>query len=92
VLEDHGKQPDTHSHGSLYSRVAPARIASKPAGEWQTMDITLVEKRVSVVLNGVKLLDDVEIEGLTAMATNSDEAKPGPIQFKATTAKSNSAS
>jgi hypothetical protein len=33
-------------------------------------------------LNGVKLLDDVEIEGLTAMATNADEAKPGPIQLQ----------
>ena len=82
VLEDHGKQPDTHSHGSLYSRVAPARNVSKPAGEWQTMDVTVVENRVSVVLNGVKVLDNVEIEGLTAMATNSDEGKPGPIQLQ----------
>jgi hypothetical protein len=79
ILEDYGKPPDTHSNGSLYSRVAPAVNASKPAGEWQTYDIRLVGRTVTVVLNGKKILDKVEIEGLTAIAPDSNEAEPGPI-------------
>lgn len=79
ILEDYGKPPDTHSNGSLYSRVAPAVNASKPAGEWQTYDIRLVGRTVTVTLNGKKVLDHVEIEGLTAIAPDSREAEPGPI-------------
>lgn len=79
ILEDYGKPPDTHSNGSLYSRVAPAVNASKPAGEWQTYDIRLVGRTVTVTLNGQKVLDRVEIEGLTAIAPDSREAEPGPI-------------
>lgn len=79
ILEDFGKPPDTHSNGSLYSRVAPAVNASKPAGEWQTYDIRLVGRTVTVTLNGKKILDKVEIEGLTAIAPDSREAEPGPI-------------
>lgn len=79
ILEDYGKPPDTHSNGSLYSRVAPAVNASKPAGQWQTYDIRLVGRTVTVVLNGKKILDRVEIEGLTAVAADPHEAQPGPI-------------
>jgi hypothetical protein len=34
ILDDFGKPPNPHSAGALYSRVAPAVNASKPAGEW----------------------------------------------------------
>jgi hypothetical protein len=53
--------------------------ASKPAGEWQTYDIRIVGRQVTVVLNGKKILDKVEAEGLTAAAIDADEALPGPI-------------
>lgn len=79
ILEDHGKPPDTHSNGALYSRVAPTVNASRPAGEWQTYDIRLVGRTVTVVLNGKKILDKVHIDGLTAVAMNADEAEPGPF-------------
>ena len=79
ILEDYGKPPGKHSNGALYSRVAPAVNASKPAGEWQTYDIRLVGSQVTVVLNDQKIIDKQEIEGLTAIAGNADEGKPGPI-------------
>jgi hypothetical protein len=79
ILEDYGKPPNTHSNGALYSRVAPAVNASKPAGEWQAYDIRLVGRTVTVVLNDQKVIDRQEIEGLTAIAGNADEAKPGPF-------------
>ncbi len=79
ILEDHGRPPDTHSNGSLYSRVAPKVNASKPANEWQTYHIRLVGREVTVVLNGQKVLDKVEIEGLTAVAVDANEGQPGPL-------------
>src|SRR5207248_4436895 len=79
ILEDYGKPPGKHSNGALYSRVAPAVNASKPADEWQTYDIRLIGMQVTVVLNDQKVIDKQEIEGLTAIAGNADEGKPGPI-------------
>jgi hypothetical protein len=79
ILEDYGKPPNKHSNGALYSRIAPAVNASKPPGEWQSYDIRLIGRTVTVVLNDQKVIDKGEIEGLTAIAGNADEGKPGPI-------------
>ena len=82
ILDDHGKKPDLHSNGSLYSRVAPAVNASKPAGEWQSYDIRLVGLDVTVVLNGRKVIDKAHIDGLTAMGFDANESMPGPIALQ----------
>jgi len=79
ILEDYGRPPSLHGNGALYSRILPSRNTSKPANEWQTFDITLIENRVSVVLNGTTIIDDKEIEGLTAVAIDPNEGEPGPI-------------
>lgn len=79
ILEDYGKPPNTHGAGALYSRIAPSVNASKPAGEWQSYDIRLVGRTLTVVHNGQKVLDKVQVDGLTAIAENSDEAEPGPF-------------
>jgi len=79
ILEDYGKPPNTHSSAALYSRVAPRINASKPAGEWQSYDIRLVGRTLTVIHNGAKVLDKVEVEGLTAIANNADESDPGPF-------------
>ena len=79
ILEDFGKPMDSHGNGALYSRIVPSVNASKPAGEWQTFDIRLVGRDVTVVLNGKKVIDKGLIEGLTAVANNPDEGAPGPF-------------
>ncbi len=82
IWEDHGRPLDGHSMGALYSRIVPSEPASKPAGEWQTMDIRLVGRIVTVKLNGKTIIDKKEIEGLTAMAHDSNEAAPGPLSIQ----------
>lgn len=79
ILDDYGRPPNTHGAGALYSRIPPSVNASKPAGEWQSYDIRLVGRQLTVVHNGTKVLDKVEVEGLTAIADNADEAEPGPF-------------
>jgi hypothetical protein len=82
VLEDYGRPPDSHSAAALYSRVAPTKNVSKRPGEWQTYDITLIGRQLTVIFNGEKVLDKVEVEGLTAMAHDWNEALPGPISIQ----------
>ena len=79
ILDDFGQPPDTHGNGALYSRILPTMNASKPPGEWQAVDIRLVGRDVTVVLNDHKIIDKKHIDGLTAIAQNPDEGEPGPI-------------
>ena len=79
ILDDYGKPPDTHGNGALYSRILPTMNASKPPGEWQAVDVRLVGRDVTVVLNDHKIIDKKHIDGLTAIAQNPDEGEPGPI-------------
>lgn len=79
ILDDYGKPPNTHGNGALYSRILPTENASLPPGQWQTVDIRLIGRWVTITLNGKKIIDNKEIDGLTAIASDPDEAKPGPI-------------
>jgi hypothetical protein len=79
ILEDYGQPPNTHGSAALYSRIAPSVNASRPPGEWQAYDIHLVGRTLTVAFNGKTVLDKVNVDGLTAIANNSDEAEPGPF-------------
>lgn len=82
IYEDFGEPPSLHGNGALYSRIIPTTNASKKAGEWQTFDITLIGREVTVVLNGKTVIDRKPIEGFTAMATDINEDQPGPITLQ----------
>lgn len=81
ILDDAGRTPNTHTNGALYSKIAPAVNASKPAGEWQTFDIRIVGRDVTIVLNGQQVVKGVA-EGPTAISTDPDEDQPGPISLQ----------
>ena len=82
VADSYGKPLDPHNMGAIYSRIKPTVSAEKPAGEWQTMDITLVDRHVTVVLNGKKIIDNQPLLGCTGGALWSDVTRPGPIYLQ----------
>jgi hypothetical protein len=82
VFDSYGKKLDPHNMGAVYSRITPTEAAEKPAGEWQTMDITLVDRHVTVILNGKKIIDNQPVLGCTGGALWSDPMKPGPIYLQ----------
>lgn len=82
VMESFGKPLDSHHMGALYSRITPSVNAEKPVGEWQTLDITLVDRHLTVVLNDKTIIDNQAVLGCTGGAMTSDESKPGPIYLQ----------
>jgi hypothetical protein len=82
VADTFGKGLDSHNMGGLYSRITPSVSAEKPAGEWQTVDITLVSRHLTVVLNGKKIIDNQPVLGCTGGALWSDEFRPGPLYLQ----------
>lgn len=82
VLDDLGKEPESHGHMALYSRVKPLVNASLAPGQWQTMEATIVADRLTVTLNGKKVHDNIRIDGITGGALDSNEGAPGPIMLQ----------
>ncbi len=82
VMESFGKPVNSHHMGALYSRITPTVAAEKPSGEWQTMDITLAHRHLTVILNGQTIIDNQPVLGCTGGALTSDETKPGPIYLQ----------
>jgi len=82
VLDSFGKPLNPHNMGAIYSRICPTEAVEKPAGQWQTFDITLVERHATVILNGKKIIDNQPILGCTGGALWSDPMRPGPIYLQ----------
>ena len=82
-ITDYSKEtPGKDVLGAIYGFIEPSSDAGKKPGEWQTYDITLIGRMVTVVLNGKTVISNREIPGITGGALNSNEAEPGPIMLQ----------
>jgi hypothetical protein len=79
IEDNYGEEPDSHRIGGVYGFLTPSVNAAKKAGEWQTLDVTLVGRTVTVVLNGERIIDRQAIPGITGGALDGTESEPGPI-------------
>lgn len=82
IENESANEPPNRRTGSIYGFLAPAQEVPRTAGKWQTYDITLIGRKVSVVLNGKTLIDGQEIPGITGGALDSHEGEPGPIYLQ----------
>ena len=73
-----GSQP-SHEMGAVYGYIPAAVEMPMKVGEWQTFDITLVGRTVTVVRNGVTIHNHVELPGITGGALDSNEGESGPF-------------
>ena len=82
INDAYGQAADPLRMGSVYGFLKPNANASKKPGEWQTFDITLIGRRVTVVLNGQTIIENEEIPGITGGAIDSNEGEAGPIMLQ----------
>ena len=82
IEDSFGQEPESHRLGGVYGFITPSSNPAKKASEWQSFDITLIGRRVTVLLNDKTIIDNAEIPGITGGALNSDEGAPGPIMFQ----------
>ena len=75
-------EPPSHHTGGVYGFLAPTPEQPRTPDVWQTYDITLVGRNVTVVLNGKIVIDRKDIPGLTGGALDSHEGLPGPIYLQ----------
>ncbi|HLG16049.1 MAG TPA: DUF1080 domain-containing protein [Blastocatellia bacterium] len=82
IEDNYGMEPGSLRIGGIYGFITPSSNPSKKPGEWQSYDITLIGRRVTVVLNGTKIIDAAEIPGITGGALDSKEREAGPIMLQ----------
>ena len=76
------ENPPERRIGSVYGRIAPDPALPRTPGQWETFDVTLVGRMVTVVHNGVTTIDNKEIEGITGGALDANEGEPGPFYIQ----------
>lgn len=81
-IEDIESEVSDISIGGIYGFIAPAVEAAGEPGEWQTFEVTLVGRHVTVVHNGIEVISNRPIPGITGGSLNSREGEPGPIMIQ----------
>lgn len=74
--------PNSHLFGGIYGFLVPSEMAALGPDTWQSFDITLVGRMVTVVANGKTIICNQEIPGITGGALDSKEGEPGPIYLQ----------
>jgi hypothetical protein len=75
-------EPPSHHMGGVYGFLPANPEQPRKPGVWQTYDITLLGRRISVVQNGQTIINDQDIPGITGGALDSHEELPGPIYLQ----------
>jgi hypothetical protein len=76
------RNPPERRIGSIYGRLTPKPELPRTPGEWESFDVTLIGRIVTVVHNGVTVIDRKEIEGITGGALDADEGQSGPFYIQ----------
>ena len=79
IEDNKGMEPLNDAFSAIYGFLYPSEMMAKSAGEWQSYDITLIGRMVTVVANGKTVICNQEIPGITGGAINSREGEPGPL-------------
>ena len=80
ILGDYQRgKPALGGNGAIYNFKAPDEFASKPGGEWQTVEATIIGHKITVILNGKKIHNSVECTKATGSEIDNKVNEAGPI-------------
>lgn len=82
VADSKGKIPTSDQFGSIFGFLEPNEMVAKAPGEWQSFDITLIGRRVTVEANGSVIINDQRLPAITGGALNTNESAPGPFMLQ----------
>jgi hypothetical protein len=82
IVDSKGMEPTRDYLGAIYGFLPPTEMMAKDAGEWQSYDVTLVGRMVTLTVNGKTVICDQIIPGITGGALDSREGEPGPIMMQ----------
>ncbi|WP_373515277.1 DUF1080 domain-containing protein [Persicitalea sp.] len=82
VTDGKGMEPSYGELGGVYGFIAPSEMVGKEPGEWQSFDVTLIGRMITLDVNGKRVITNQEIPGITGGALDSNEDEPGPLYIQ----------
>jgi hypothetical protein len=82
IFNSYGKPISESGCGALYRRIAPSQNVCDPAGEWQTFDITFVNRTLTVFHNGKKIHDRIDAGPMGTGAAGQRPDGAGPLRLQ----------
>ena len=82
VVDRDSRMQGLQGVGSVFGMIAPSKNAGKPGGQWQTYDLTLVDRHMTVILNGEKVINNQPGRGPMGGAVFTEPTRPGPIYLQ----------
>jgi hypothetical protein len=83
IFDSHGKaELDATDMGALYRYAPPLVDATRPAGEWNQLEIRFVGKRLDVVLNGKLVQNNAYIAQRTGQGRTDEFDSPGMFELQ----------
>jgi len=82
IEDSKGMEPAVGLLGAIYGFLTPSEMVAKDPGVWQSYDITLRGRMVTIVGNNKTIIYNQEIPGITGGAIDSKEGEPGPIMMQ----------
>jgi hypothetical protein len=80
IMDDYSSgKASQQGNVSIYGFKAPSAFTSKPVGEWNTVEATMIGNKITVIHNGVKVHDQVECSRATGSEIDNKVNEPGPI-------------
>lgn len=82
VTDGKGLEPAVDQLGGIYGFISPSEMVAKEPGEWQSFDVILLGRMVTLDVNGKRVITNQEIPGITGGALDSNEGEPGPLYIQ----------
>ena len=82
VVDRDSRMQGISGPGAIFGRIAPTTNAGLPGGQWQTYDLTLVDRHMTVRLNGKLVIDNQPVMGATGGALFGDVLRDGPLYLQ----------
>lgn len=80
IYDDHAEgKASISGNGAIYNLAPPSQFASRPPGQWQKVEATMKGNRVTVILNGVKIHDNIVVDRATGAEIDRNVDQPGPV-------------
>lgn len=76
------RHPGPLYYAGVYGFLSPSAIVTNGANEWNSFEITLRGRMVTIIANGKTVISNQEIPGITGGALDSKEGEPGPIYLQ----------
>ena len=82
ILGQKDNEPKDNGDGGIYRQHKPLVFASKPCGEWNTVEATMVGDKITVKMNGQLIHDGVESKRPTGSQLDDNVEEPGPLMLQ----------